>query len=422
MKKFLLLTLFVFTAGLFAAHAQPGSYQQMFSGFYFYNNIDGYRLISTETWDFTEGTAADSTLESTTEYEFNADEVNIINSNWMDDGFVMESKIQSYIRSQSEMQLDSTMFFSYDTVTGDWNRNMKFIYHFDGNVQTGTETLMADSLTGEWMSLSQTEFMYDNSGYLTSEVSQSFIEDSGKFIASTKTDYYVTSTGRIDSTKSYYWVEEENDWMMVDKTDYFYTDDDLLDYEVGYSLDVFTMGFSQQSKTTYLYNSEGNQVSQTSFTWSNTIQDWSASSKDSIVYANGVRPIVQITYQDPFAFGGFPFSKSEKSAASGELEINELVLTSKTYFKYEEASGIQNDIQSTDIVVYPNPADDYINIKTNYRGNGTVKMFDLRGSLIFEEEVVNETTSIPVQNFKKGSYLLRVKTPEETHSQIVIIN
>jgi len=71
----------------------------------------------------------------------------------------------------------------------------------------------------------------------------------------------------------------------------------------------------------------------------------------------------------------------------------------------EEASDI-----SLEIVVYPNPATDFIMLKIeNYEAkNLRYQLYDLNGSLLRENKIVGNETSIVMSNYMSATYFLKV--------------
>ena len=59
--------------------------------------------------------------------------------------------------------------------------------------------------------------------------------------------------------------------------------------------------------------------------------------------------------------------------------------------------------------IYPNPATHYINIKLNSSfGAISFELYDLSGKLLLKDLIKNDNTTIPISNFRKGFYLLKI--------------
>jgi ELWxxDGT repeat protein len=70
-------------------------------------------------------------------------------------------------------------------------------------------------------------------------------------------------------------------------------------------------------------------------------------------------------------------------------------------------TGVNDINNSTDIVIYPNPADNSFSVKTNNSTNTTVKIFSLTGQLLLQTQ---ETRDIDIQHLPAGTYIVHVES------------
>ena len=98
---------------------------------------------------------------------------------------------------------------------------------------------------------------------------------------------------------------------------------------------------------------------------------------------------------------------------------------SGTYYKeqiihYQKGSEIWGnaiyvdlpEIRKDNILVYPNPAIDYINIKCAKCENEYAEIYSIVGSLVKKINLVDESTKINVSDLKKGMYILVISRGE----------
>lgn len=73
---------------------------------------------------------------------------------------------------------------------------------------------------------------------------------------------------------------------------------------------------------------------------------------------------------------------------------------------------ISNNISeySNEIVVWPNPASDVINIPTN--GNGTIEIYSFDGKMVYNSKYYGNLTQVDVSQMVKGSYVVAIKDDE----------
>ncbi len=418
MKKILLFaTLFMMVCG-FSANAQMGD---VIPNNYFFYTVDGYQLVKVENFLFNnalfsgegEANANDSVPESMTEFTYGTGTFTMVTSMWEDGSWMEQMKMYSYF--SSEEQLDSLVILTMDTVSQMYEPSFKFEEVYDNGVNTMSKTYQADSITGAWNLMMQDEYTFNNSGHLMMEESSIFIPDSADWYHSSRTEYVVDASGRVDSTKEYFWMPVMDVWQPSSVTEHMYNNDGMLESEITYTQDFMSPGWNPETKSEYTYNSEGNQVVQTDYMWDMTGESWVLESKDSIIYANGRRPLVEFYYDTPGGGGWFLTTKSNSQPQA------ELYLREKTFFTWQEVSAVEPEVADRDISVYPNPATDYINIRVKNPLNSSVRLFDMKGSLVYEKPLTSETTSLPVKNLIKGAYLVKVNSQNKINTQVILV-
>ncbi|MFA7446479.1 MAG: T9SS type A sorting domain-containing protein, partial [Flavobacteriaceae bacterium] len=89
------------------------------------------------------------------------------------------------------------------------------------------------------------------------------------------------------------------------------------------------------------------------------------------------------------------------------------------YQAYQTATlGVENSIQKQ-IVLYPNPASDFISLYGDFSDKVTLKIFDVSGKIILNQAVI-PNREIPVQSWAKGMYLYQITTPNGTQTGRII--
>lgn len=74
-------------------------------------------------------------------------------------------------------------------------------------------------------------------------------------------------------------------------------------------------------------------------------------------------------------------------------------------------------------IVYPNPTQDNIILKITSAGNGKFQyeLFDVRGRLLLNNITTGEETTIPLENFPSGNYILMVRSGQSLLKSFKII-
>ena len=66
------------------------------------------------------------------------------------------------------------------------------------------------------------------------------------------------------------------------------------------------------------------------------------------------------------------------------------------------------DFEINDIVVFPNPATNWISVKTKSGTNAFAQVFDINGKLILKKELTSEITAISIERLAAGVYIIKV--------------
>ncbi len=88
--------------------------------------------------------------------------------------------------------------------------------------------------------------------------------------------------------------------------------------------------------------------------------------------------------------------------------------------------GLINNTLSSELLVYPNPASNMINLKTTASDATPVvaQLYTVSGQLVFSENLSlqqNTAKSLNVSSFKNGYYLLRISTDGQTVDEKILI-
>ncbi len=72
--------------------------------------------------------------------------------------------------------------------------------------------------------------------------------------------------------------------------------------------------------------------------------------------------------------------------------------------------------------IFPNPANDFITLRFEYLVQYNVKMFDIFGNIVFEQDVYNKEQRINVSAFSAGMYILRFKSEVDIDETKIMIS
>jgi hypothetical protein len=79
-----------------------------------------------------------------------------------------------------------------------------------------------------------------------------------------------------------------------------------------------------------------------------------------------------------------------------------------------------DEVQGLNVSVYPNPANDLINIESTL-SDGNIAIFDMTGKLLINQQICGAMNSINTSELKNGIYNLIISNGEKTSSEKLII-
>ena len=79
-------------------------------------------------------------------------------------------------------------------------------------------------------------------------------------------------------------------------------------------------------------------------------------------------------------------------------------------YEISVVTGIEEENINLSFSVYPNPATDFLSLKIdNYDTEKlSYRLYDIRGNLLQNQNILAADTMIPMQNISKGAYILKI--------------
>ncbi len=81
--------------------------------------------------------------------------------------------------------------------------------------------------------------------------------------------------------------------------------------------------------------------------------------------------------------------------------------------------GKENIVEENNIMIYPNPAENFVNIKAGEPGY--IKITTITGKLVYSDNFNNSFTRIDISDFATGTYIIQITTNSETTTQKLVI-
>jgi hypothetical protein len=83
-------------------------------------------------------------------------------------------------------------------------------------------------------------------------------------------------------------------------------------------------------------------------------------------------------------------------------------------------AGIEETMNISSLLVYPNPADEFIFINENLNATH-LKIYNMLGKLIMEQKISASKNNINVSQLKNGMYIIQIIKNEQTLSSVKLI-
>ena len=88
-------------------------------------------------------------------------------------------------------------------------------------------------------------------------------------------------------------------------------------------------------------------------------------------------------------------------------------------FRFTVPTGINNSINDSEISIYPNPAQNYVAVKSSLNVED-IQIFNLTGSEVLSSNIISE--KIDVSKLPQGIYIVRIKTVKGYYQQKLLKN
>jgi len=79
------------------------------------------------------------------------------------------------------------------------------------------------------------------------------------------------------------------------------------------------------------------------------------------------------------------------------------------------------ELKSSDVLVFPNPANSAFTLKTGEVNNALISLIDINGQVLSQQKAESNETSINVSNLPKGTYIVEIKTENGSVNKTVSV-
>tara|TARA_Y100000815_G_scaffold184128_1_gene167899 strand:+ start:2084 stop:3238 length:1155 start_codon:yes stop_codon:yes gene_type:complete len=269
----------------------------------------------------------------------------------------------------------------YDSETDTWTNSYRSEYTFSGNDVLNSLTQMWDG--DGWVNASRSSYSYSD-GLQSEEIEESWNKDTSSWILSEKAEYSYNTEGKLVLTVYYLWstalADWEFDWQETISRGSSSRTTLTEDYEGGEWINSLL--------STATIDEDGFVVESIDQTWDTTNEEWVNESRN-IRSKNDDGWIDTILIQT-----WYDITENWEDGA-------------KIIFSYRNSLGIEKLEAAGELTVYPNPAQNILNISDSHSLRG-FKIYSLNGQEI-KNYKLNSSRQLDVSSLQKGMYVLSLE-------------
>ena len=323
---------------------------------------------------------------------------------------------------------------SYDT-----NGNITLAIHYEW-----------DESTSQWIRNSKTEHSLIDNGKNTFFIRYNWNKNTSRWLEYNKEEFGFDDNGNWTLHSFSRWDESTSQWVGNSKRETNFDNNGNRTLEIDYSWDDSTNLWLGNRKYEFIYDYNGNRISSIDYEWNNSLSQWVDIEKSEFGYDARGNPSIEIhsywyksirqwykykyqfTYDLFYEFSGLISPGSYVYLPYFKSKIANLPITSiKSHFEYDKwvsedkityyYSEVDADISDLGIVVFPNPATEFIVIgRKIFYSPEILELFDIFGNKVLYQKITDENI-ISINHLAKGLYLYRIKTAEREFSGKIII-
>lgn len=349
---------------------------------------------------------------------------NVLSEIVMNNGFVEGNPLQNSFKRENTYDSNQNLieWTNYSWTNNAWVPSQKVVSSYQANnLITETNYTWVDTLNNFELSFKST-FTYNSNNQITSALEQEY--NNGQFVNNYQTINIVwPNTTEQDFPQSFLsqsWDQSTNTWLDASKSNSLYDGlgnriEELYEYWTG-------TNWAISQKINFTFNSNKDITSEI------VRVDSSANQSGQLFISRHLR-----NYYNPnftlstdtvesfnFFFGQFYY---ESFVNKYTYTANKNVLTNYYYnfdttdSSYVPSSFIQNyyqqntsslkNVEKASVSVFPNPATNYITLNNTNTG-GYFTIHNSLGALVYEQKIINATTTIDVSKYNSGIYFVKM--------------
>jgi len=291
-----------------------------------------------------------------------------------------------------------------DTLTRLWKNSQQEFYTYNTHNFLQEDLIKSwDTLNLVWVNSELVKLTYDANDLLTEQINQEWDAGSLTWQNSFKANFFYDAAGRPGERYVYEWIAASGVWRNMDHTVNKYNESSLLSEVLNQYWDEAENTWIDEVKINYNYDNQGNRTSVVYQYW-----DLNGSWFNLSMYA---------------------YTYDENGNRTGSIYRSWDFINNIWEDFYKETSYWSefipfsiNDFDAAMVKVFPNPANDFVNIifKTEVK-NAFCFLFSEDGRLLKKQNISGNLARMNTSGFLPGTYILKVFANGQDFSRKIIV-
>ncbi len=275
---------------------------------------------------------------------------------------------------------------------GTWINKWIDLCTYENNNQTQKIIQEWDNNTEEWINRWQHLYTYDDNNSLTQEIEQTWDSNTEEWLNHYQYLYTYDENGNKTQTIKLYWHSDTEEWLNSWLYLYTYDNNNNQTQDLRQTWDSNTEEWNNAWQDLYSYDENGNLIQRLYQNWNDDTEEWISYWQFIYVFDTNNNQI-QYIYK-------------KRDSDTGELENDKR----EDYFWSELEVATITNINSDEIIIYPNPASDKIQFLSSVSlDNATIEIYSISGKIV-NNISANNNNEINISNLSKGIYIIKINS------------
>ncbi len=358
-----------------------------------------------------------------------------------DSGYLINMQRYLYTYDDYGYQL-TEMRQVWDLTASQWSNSYLDSTYYDADGKLLQEVnLNWDFSLNQWAYFSKDEYQYDSAGNLVVKSSYSWDNANAQWTPSEKIEY-VYNNGLMSTETHYFYDTGSQLWYPAYRVDYFYNDNGDLTEAISFTVAGYAGGvavWQNNMKYQVVYDAQGRHIADTTFMWDSNDSVWVYDENNSAQYdgsgnlLQNIKRVWDTTNNQWLNQEFMQVAYNLSASASQGVYPDDIIIdipvvnlpvsatfsawdtTSQSWvyqrkytLVYGEVTTPVDNFPDGALLLYPNPASDYVYLNVAALSPSMVWIYDRQGRLVDTKVLAGNVLN--VKDLPSGVYFVKVQT------------